>query len=379
MTQGIVGAARHPADAAGSTSKRASIATGSRARCSPSAMPLPTTMTSSDAGASFHYNLPSNYGDIHVGVYNGENYSGSKPTIRRRSNSAARSGRSRRACRCCAGFAAHVVYYDDNYVEATTSASALMGNVTYEHTTSMPASTTSSAKDQTSATAADVDEQGLLDLGDAANAASERRVVRSAAAIRPLTPNTCEPASPSSPARQRHDQSRTARSSASPYWFPHQGNVSDARILLDYDGQRFDNITRRSRSKDDRGPRLVNFYGGTCMKPSKLLADRWPAPLALAAGVAAQNVQINGAGATFPYPIYSKWFSEYNKLHPNVADQLPVDRIGRRHPAGHEADRVLRRHRRPDDRRAAAGGARQDPALPDGARRRRAGLQHSRT
>ena len=29
---------------------------------------------------------------------------------------------------------------------------------------------------------------------------------------------------------------------------------------------------------------------------------------------AAQNMQINGAGATFPYPIYSKWFSEYNKL-----------------------------------------------------------------
>ena len=33
---------------------------------------------------------------------------------------------------------------------------------------------------------------------------------------------------------------------------------------------------------------------------------------------AAQTMQINGAGATFPYPIYSKWFSEYNKLHPNV-------------------------------------------------------------
>jgi phosphate transport system substrate-binding protein len=32
----------------------------------------------------------------------------------------------------------------------------------------------------------------------------------------------------------------------------------------------------------------------------------------------AQTAQINGAGATFPYPIYSKWFSEYNKLHPNV-------------------------------------------------------------
>jgi phosphate transport system substrate-binding protein len=43
------------------------------------------------------------------------------------------------------------------------------------------------------------------------------------------------------------------------------------------------------------------------------------AACALVTGVAAQQQQrINGAGATFPYPIYSKWFSEYNKLHPNV-------------------------------------------------------------
>jgi phosphate transport system substrate-binding protein len=34
------------------------------------------------------------------------------------------------------------------------------------------------------------------------------------------------------------------------------------------------------------------------------------------AGASAQN--INGAGATFPYPIYSKWFSEYSQLHSNV-------------------------------------------------------------
>src|SRR5262249_38194873 len=37
-------------------------------------LPLLTTFTSADAGVSFHYNLPSNYGDVHVGVYNGENY-----------------------------------------------------------------------------------------------------------------------------------------------------------------------------------------------------------------------------------------------------------------------------------------------------------------
>ncbi|HEY7616034.1 MAG TPA: phosphate ABC transporter substrate-binding protein PstS, partial [Terriglobales bacterium] len=27
---------------------------------------------------------------------------------------------------------------------------------------------------------------------------------------------------------------------------------------------------------------------------------------------------INGAGATFPYPMYSKWFSEYHKAHPDI-------------------------------------------------------------
>lgn len=43
-------------------------------------------------------------------------------------------------------------------------------------------------------------------------------------------------------------------------------------------------------------------------------------------GVAAQAVQINGAGATFPYPIYSKWFSEYNKLRPDV--QINYQSIG---------------------------------------------------
>src|SRR5437867_12681850 len=40
--------------------------------------------------------------------------------------------------------------------------------------------------------------------------------------------------------------------------------------------------------------------------------------VALVASVAAQKIQIQGAGATFPNPIYQKWISEYNKLHPNV-------------------------------------------------------------
>jgi phosphate transport system substrate-binding protein len=41
---------------------------------------------------------------------------------------------------------------------------------------------------------------------------------------------------------------------------------------------------------------------------------------------AADKVLINGAGATFPFPIYSKWFSDYNKAHPEV--QINYQSIG---------------------------------------------------
>jgi phosphate transport system substrate-binding protein len=39
--------------------------------------------------------------------------------------------------------------------------------------------------------------------------------------------------------------------------------------------------------------------------------------LVLTAGVMAATT-LNGAGATFPYPIYSKWFSEYHNLHSDI-------------------------------------------------------------
>jgi len=43
--------------------------------------------------------------------------------------------------------------------------------------------------------------------------------------------------------------------------------------------------------------------------------------LAIAFGLSASasaQMMINGAGATFPYPIYSKWFDEYTKVDPSV-------------------------------------------------------------
>jgi len=48
--------------------------------------------------------------------------------------------------------------------------------------------------------------------------------------------------------------------------------------------------------------------------------------LVIAGAAFAGKILINGAGATFPFPIYSKWFTEYNRLHPDV--QINYQSIG---------------------------------------------------
>lgn len=48
--------------------------------------------------------------------------------------------------------------------------------------------------------------------------------------------------------------------------------------------------------------------------------------LAVLAAMPLRAQNINAAGATFPYPIYSKWFDEYHKLHPMV--QINYQSIG---------------------------------------------------
>src|SRR3954463_13233636 len=48
--------------------------------------------------------------------------------------------------------------------------------------------------------------------------------------------------------------------------------------------------------------------------------------VAMLATLASAQTNINAAGATFPYPMYSKWFSEYHKQHSDV--QINYQSIG---------------------------------------------------
>jgi phosphate transport system substrate-binding protein len=63
--------------------------------------------------------------------------------------------------------------------------------------------------------------------------------------------------------------------------------------------------------KTARVLRLALASAGVCA----LVAGVSPAvPTAHGAGI----ITLNGAGATFPYPLYSRWFAEYNRAHPDV-------------------------------------------------------------
>lgn len=46
----------------------------------------------------------------------------------------------------------------------------------------------------------------------------------------------------------------------------------------------------------------------------------------MAAGAFGQQIMINGTGATFPYPMYSKWFDVYHKKYPNI--QINYNSLG---------------------------------------------------
>ena len=65
---------------------------------------------------------------------------------------------------------------------------------------------------------------------------------------------------------------------------------------------------------------------------------------------------LNGAGATFPAPLYQKWFDEYSKSDRRPG-QLPGYRLGRRQGST-GSDGRLRRLGRTDDRRAVGRLAR---------------------
>jgi hypothetical protein len=209
-------------------------------------VPLPTTMTSSDAGVSFHYNFPSNFGEIHVGAYNGENYQRVETNNEKGLELRASLRPFARAVPILRGLRAHLVYYNDNYVR-DAERSRLMGNATFEHQYLNLGFDYLNAHDQSLSTASNVHSNGYSVW------ATPRKPYANGSSIEALLrydhfiPNTSSGLAPPTTApipgvTPFSDQHQNRKIFGGAYWFPHQGNVS-AAILIDYDAQSFQNIT----------------------------------------------------------------------------------------------------------------------------------------
>lgn len=184
---------------------------------------------SADAGASFHYNLPSNYGDFHVGVYNGEGYAKTDPNdqkaveIRGTVRPFATGAPALRGLRIT-GF-----YFGDNYIKSSERTRAVF-QATYEHKYVNGGFDYINANDQTAIAQPDINAKGwsvwATPKAPRDNGSSFEALLR------------YDSLSPDARFTTRVRE-RTILGLA--YWFPHQGSVSTA-LMLDYDGQTFANF-----------------------------------------------------------------------------------------------------------------------------------------
>jgi hypothetical protein len=212
---------------------------------------------SADAGASFHYNFPSNYGDIHVGVYNGENYNKAEVNDQKAVMIRASFRPFATAAPVARGLRVTGFYDADHYVKSAPRKRGI-GQVTFEHQYVNLGFEYLDAKDQTSVTKLNIASKGYSIWLTPKTTVGWEGLFR----YDHLTPNTAGTFAPVASAPDgvttlnSQKQNRVIVGIA--YWFPHQGGVSSA-LMLDYDAQRFINIASPAPVKAIALHALVNF------------------------------------------------------------------------------------------------------------------------
>jgi hypothetical protein len=183
---------------------------------------------SADAGGSFHYQFPSNYGDVHVGVFNGENYNRAETNNQKALMVRATVRPFATQTPILRGLRASVFYDGDHYVQ-DAERTRLMAGLTFEHKYVNAAFEYLNTHDQTSAKpgSANVEGHGFSIWATPKSTKGWEALLR----YDHLKPNA-----------SANDTERHRTILGVSYWFPHQGSVSTA-LMLDYDGQTFDNFT----------------------------------------------------------------------------------------------------------------------------------------
>jgi hypothetical protein len=174
-------------------------------------------LSSSDAGVSFHTNFPQNYGDIHVGIYNGENYN--KPEandqkavmIRATVRPLATGAMDLRGLR-------FTVFYDKDAYVKNGERERFIAMGSFEHQFVNAAFQYLTASDQATVTKGKVDAKGYSFWITPRTTFGLEGLFR----YEDLKPN------------DDNDAHRKRLIAGVAYWLPHQGNVSSA-LLLDFE------------------------------------------------------------------------------------------------------------------------------------------------
>ena len=184
-------------------------------------------LSSSDAGVAFRYNVPSNYGELHVGVYNGETYSRAEVNdqkafqVRGSVRPFAQS-----SIMTLRGLRGHVFSDADSYVR-NAERRRLAASATFEHRFLNAGAEYLSTADQASTRTREIEGQGYSLWATPRSPSGWELLLRRDH----MTPDD-----------SRDNESRDRTIVGIAFWFPHQGSVSSA-LMLDYDGQTFHNVT----------------------------------------------------------------------------------------------------------------------------------------
>jgi hypothetical protein len=201
---------------------------------------------SADAGASFHYNFPANYGDVHVGVYDGEGYAKTDPNDQKAIEIRGTVRPFAAAMPMLRGLRVTGFYFGDHYIRNAERTRAV-GQVTYESTYVNAGFDAIKASDQTSVKVVDVDASGWSWWATPKKPLINGSSVEALLRYDHLRPNTSL------------DANRTRSIAGIAYWFPHQGTVS-AALMFDYDGQTFHNFaTPQAKQSKVALHGLINF------------------------------------------------------------------------------------------------------------------------
>ncbi len=201
----------------------------------------PHLITSSDAGVSFHYAFPESYGDLHVGVYNGDGYSHFEANNRK-------SVQIRGSVRPLAhhpvlkGLQLTGFYIGDSYIEDGTRRRGIVA-ATFEHAHATAGIEYFTAADQKSAAGPQIDGDGYSVWLVPRTSAGWEGLLR----FDHYTPN------------QSVGGTQDTAIAGVAYWFPSTGGPS-AAVMFDYEQTSFDGFaTSLPTIKKFYVHTLVNF------------------------------------------------------------------------------------------------------------------------